>query len=172
MKKKKNKWILDRCKKEASKYKSKVEWENSSGSSYIIALKNKWVEECCKHMKNRRDGSEAEREILGIIKKIFPDARKKRFYAKNRQFTFLELDILVPSLKKGIEFNGTYWHGKGFKRKWTDDPDVYHQVKKEFLLENGVSFITIKESDWVINKDNCILECINFLIKGALSENI
>jgi hypothetical protein len=40
----------ERCLEEALKYKTKVEWKNGSGSSYVSAVKNGWLKECACHM--------------------------------------------------------------------------------------------------------------------------
>ncbi len=43
-------WTLKKCKEEALKYESKNEWIKKSNSSYVIAHRNKWLDECSKHM--------------------------------------------------------------------------------------------------------------------------
>jgi hypothetical protein len=45
------KWTLDACKREARKYKSRHEWHIKASGSYNSALKNGWLDLCCKHMK-------------------------------------------------------------------------------------------------------------------------
>ena len=44
-------WIYERCKKEASKYQTRNEFRIKSGSAYDRALKNKWIDDICVHMK-------------------------------------------------------------------------------------------------------------------------
>lgn len=44
-------WTLQQCKKDAFKYSGRTEWQLKSPSGYAIALKNRWIEECCGHMK-------------------------------------------------------------------------------------------------------------------------
>jgi aminopeptidase C len=41
---------LESCKLEALKYKTRNEWYKKDCNSYIKASRNKWLEECCKHM--------------------------------------------------------------------------------------------------------------------------
>lgn len=43
-------WSNENIKKEALKYKTRVEWFNKNRSSYSIAIKKKILYECCKHM--------------------------------------------------------------------------------------------------------------------------
>lgn len=44
-------WILENCKKDAEKYETRSEWKDNSQGAYGSAQKNKWLDECCKHMK-------------------------------------------------------------------------------------------------------------------------
>lgn len=45
------KWTKEKCIEKAKKYKTKKCWIINAESSYRSALKNKWIDECCKHMK-------------------------------------------------------------------------------------------------------------------------
>lgn len=51
-----------------------------------------------------------------------------------------ELDVVVPSKKIALEFNGLYWHSGGDKYK--------HKEKFDLAKENGFQLITIWEDDW------------------------
>jgi hypothetical protein len=55
----------------------------------------------------------------------------------------LELDMYIPDLKFGIEFNGIYWHseaqGKGRN---------YHKMKYEAATAAGIQLVQIWEDDW------------------------
>ena len=56
----------------------------------------------------------------------------------------LEVDILVPDLKLGIEFRGIYWHSE------TCIPDKdYHLNKLQRMNETGYRLITIFEDEWL-----------------------
>lgn len=58
-----------------------------------------------------------------------------------------EIDILIPELSIGIEFNGDYWHSDKFK------DDNYHINKCILAEEKGIEIIHIWESEWNTNKD-------------------
>lgn len=58
-----------------------------------------------------------------------------------------EIDILLPDLKIGIEFNGLYYHSDKFKEK------NYHLDKTIKCNEVGISLIHIWEDDWLYRKD-------------------
>lgn len=47
-------WTKEKCKEEALKYNSKIEFKLGSISSYIVSTKNGWTDEICSHMVNLR----------------------------------------------------------------------------------------------------------------------
>lgn len=44
-------WTFDRCKDEASKYNSRVEFQKGNGGAYLKAQRNGWLDEISSHMK-------------------------------------------------------------------------------------------------------------------------
>lgn len=58
-----------------------------------------------------------------------------------------EIDIYLPQLKLGIEFNGLYYHSDKFKEK------NYHIDKTIKCKELGIQLIHIWEDDWVFKND-------------------
>lgn len=79
-----------------------------------------------------------------------------------------EIDIFVPELNKGIEFDGIYWHSiAGLKRSrkhWPlEDLENYHQIKDTYFLGKGIKILHIKEQDWLKNKEECVKKCFQFL---------
>ena len=59
----------------------------------------------------------------------------------------LEIDIYLPELKIGIEFNGLYWHSNKFKEL------NYHINKLNFFKEKGIDIKFIYEDDFDNNFD-------------------
>jgi hypothetical protein len=55
----------------------------------------------------------------------------------------LEIDIYLPELNIGFEFNGLYWHSDKFKEK------NYHLDKTNHFKNKGIRIIHIWEDDWV-----------------------
>lgn len=60
-----------------------------------------------------------------------------------------EIDIFIPSLNLGVEFNGVYWHSEGGGKKDTQ----YHYNKWEKCTSLGVELIQIWEDDWIGNPE-------------------
>jgi hypothetical protein len=59
----------------------------------------------------------------------------------------LEIDIYLPDLKLGFEFNGLYWHSDKYRNK------NYHLDKTNHFKERGIRIIHIWEDDWVYKRD-------------------
>lgn len=55
-----------------------------------------------------------------------------------------EIDLWIPALKVGIEFNGIYWHSEKAGRKSKD----YHHNKYLAAQRAGIQLIQIWEDDW------------------------
>jgi hypothetical protein len=122
----------------------------------------------------KRGGSKPEMELLSIIQETFSDARKhtiRKLKIENKLFIrWFELDIFIPTIMKGIEFDGRYSHSfkcmrnDPAKRAWSND-DIcnYHEIKDAAFLSHGISVIHIKEEDWLKDKNTCIKKCLDFL---------
>jgi hypothetical protein len=60
-----------------------------------------------------------------------------------------EIDIYIPEIKLGIEFNGLYWHGELTGRKAKE----YHQNKLLLALQNQINLVQIFEDEWIEKQD-------------------
>lgn len=58
-----------------------------------------------------------------------------------------EIDIYLPELKLGYEFNGLYWHSEKFRDKY------YHQDKTNLFKKEGIKIVHIWEDEWDNKKD-------------------
>jgi len=160
-------WTKDLVLSEARKYSRRSDWFRNSWGSYDRAIKTGILTECTAHMKRFGGTSRPEEALAEEIKALYPKTcENKKFRIKPHLecgAQAFELDIYIPSIKKGIEFNGTYWHGAGFKRTWTNDPAEYHKVKKEYFKSIDIEYIEIEESDWELSPENCLRRCLEFL---------
>jgi len=71
-----------------------------------------------------------------------------------------EIDIYLPELKIGFEFNGVFWHSTKFK------DNNYHLKKYNSSIENGVKLYTIWEDDWNLKRDICKSFVLNKVSKS------
>ena len=86
--------------------------------------------------------SKGECEVFDFIKNIFPNAK----HTDRSQIWPMELDIYLPDLKIGIEYDGDYWHSL---------PEMIERDKKKdnICKEKNIKLIRIKESEWANNKE-------------------
>ena len=59
----------------------------------------------------------------------------------------LEIDIYLPDLNLGFEFNGLYYHSNKFKE------NNYHIKKTKYFKEKGIRIIHVWEDDWIYKRD-------------------
>lgn len=157
--KKWNKWNKDAVLGEALKYKTRMNWRYGSSGSYNAAIDNDWLEEAAKHMELMTGKSGPELEILAYVKKVYPNARKKRFNSIKQRWNKgkIELDVFIEELNKGIEFNGDYWHGKGFTpRSFAKTPEEYDNYKQTFFHRLNINLLIITETEWKKDKNTCL----------------
>ena len=82
-----------------------------------------------------------EKELYLYIKSIY-DGEIIQSYRD-----VLEIDIYLPNLNIGFEFNGLYWHSEEYKDKW------YHINKTKYFNEKGIRIIHIWEDDWTFKRE-------------------
>lgn len=97
--------------------------------------------------------SRGEQELYDFVKSIKVDAR----HGDRKQIFPMELDIYIPSLNIGIEYDGDYWHSL---------PDMIERDHKKDSIckEKNIKLIRVKECDWVKNSNevkNMISEVLN-----------
>lgn len=142
-------------KKEAKKFTTRRRFKLGS-KMYKSALKKGsfFMDKICAHMKKSKGTSIEEEKILAFVKQHFPDAVKKVFKNENVNFrqSKYELDIYIPSLKKGIEYDGSYWHSDEVlaksKKITIEEAKRYHEEKDGFFASIGIEVLHIKEKHW------------------------
>lgn len=85
-----------------------------------------------------------EQAIFYYLKKVFPDAINR--YSLGRK----ELDVFIPSINIGVEYDGVRFHTKDTKKK--------EDKKDAFFLKKGICVFRVKEykKDETIAKGNII----------------
>lgn len=96
----------------------------------------------------------AEKEILSFIKSIYNKEIIENYKDK------YEIDIYLPELNIGFEYNGLYWHSEENRGK------KYHKEKKDFFIKKGIKLYYIWEDHWIYKK-----EIIKSIISNKLKVN-
>ena len=121
----------------------------------ILSLKLDLEFKKCSHVSIK------ELQIRDILKEWLPNERvvyNDRTTIKSAKRGFLEIDILYPDLKIGIEFNGTYWHQE---KEYSEGMSV-EEFKSSKSVEKGFKLFHIWEDD-VENGLSMILAHLNEL---------
>ena len=109
--------------------------------------------------------SKAEKEIYdfccGLLGKdnVIQNSRKEIYP--------YEIDIYIPSLKTGIEYNGILWHSD----KYTKDHN-YHLKKLEKCQKAGIKLIQVFEDEFENNKDIVLSKIKHLINKDNNGEKI
>jgi hypothetical protein len=123
-------------------------------SSFNHSFK-KYNRNCVKH-QNMVYASRSENEIIEYLKTIYNGEILTNYRGFGR-----EIDIYLPELSLGIEFNGLYWHSTKFLDK------KYHFTKYEFLKNKKINLFFIWEDDW---NDSIKQDIIKSMISSKLNK--
>jgi hypothetical protein len=69
----------------------------------------------------------------------------------------MEIDIYLPQLNLGFEFNGVWWHSDQYKEK------NFHLNKTKFFREKDIQLVHIWEDDWDMKSDIIKSQISNWL---------
>ena len=108
--------------------------------------------------------SQAERDVLEFIKCNYSGIVITN--SKNIIPPY-ELDIYLPEIKLGIEYNGLYWHSS------INKPINYHKIKCDKCEDCSITLIHIYEDSWLYRNDiikSSILEKIKILPNSINSD--
>lgn len=109
--------------------------------TYLLRVRNK-VKICTKcNILNNYKSSIVEKNILDFVSSYSDNI------IPNYKISNYEIDIYLPNLGIGIEFNGLYWHSEIHKEK------NYHLFKTNLAKSKNISLFHIWEDDWIYKQD-------------------
>lgn len=106
--------------------------------------------------------SKSELEIFNFIHSLCPDAissYRTHYHSK-------ELDIYIPSLNIGVEFNGLYWHSEQVLLANNRSATCDHTKQQDFDSQ-GIRVINIFEDEWEHKQDIVRSRIISLLGKST-----
>ena len=129
-------------------------WKCPVGHSYRadpLHRTNKDKPTGCSVCFSGRQTSFAEQAVFYYVKMQYPDAesRSRRLFSNS-----MELDIYIPSIRIGIEYDGEAWHGKNNRKAERENR------KYQICKENDVKLIRLREK-----KFGNELECADYVIQ-------
>jgi formylmethanofuran dehydrogenase subunit E len=93
----------------------------------------------CKHCN--KSTSEQENELKNFIKSLNIEIQE------NVKVGGKEIDILIPSLQIGFEYNGSYWHND------INKPKTHHYDKATICQNENIRLIYIWDYEWLNNME-------------------
>lgn len=123
--------------------KSKIEIVCKKHGSFWQKPNGHLTERGCAKCVKSNSTSKAEIELANFISKLYKISRNNRKVIHPK-----EIDIFIPSLNFGIEYNGTYWHSEEMR------PKGHRGEKTKKALNKGVVLIHIEEKDWKKDKES------------------
>ena len=94
------------------------------------------------------NSSSGEKEVRNFIESFGYKTIKTRQVIKP-----YEIDIFIPELNLGIEYNGDYWHSEKVLSKKHNNYKTYHEDKTKLAESRGIKLIHIWESEWNNTKE-------------------
>ena len=78
-----------------------------------------------------------------------------------------EVDIWIPSLNIGIEYDGSFWHSEECRSLYDDKQPVNKQLFKTKLAEDkGIILVHVYEDEWLFKQDAMKQYLKNLLLDG------
>lgn len=126
---------------------SDIKWECGKKHIWKASLSNirngKWCPYCAKTI------SKPQKEIYKYIKNIFPQLNI--ILNNTKTIKPFHIDIYIPKLKIGIEYDGEYWHYS----EWAIKNGSLERMKRKdkVCINNNINLIRVREKYWMNNKE-------------------
>lgn len=146
----------------------KIWWMCKYGHEWESTVCNRTKGKGCPICSSRRKTSFPEQAIFYYVKQAFPSARNR--YKEMFDKSSMELDVFIPEINVGIEYDGKVFHSKEENR-------IRDAKKYEICKNKGVILIRITDkmqTEVIINCDNKITIpkvddfCLNYAISKLL----
>ncbi len=122
----------------------KAYWICSRGHGYEKSIERRARGIGCPICARSKSTSFPEQCFYYYIKMVYPDAinRYKEIFTST-----MELDIYIPTIRIGIEYDGIFWHND-------EDSLLREQAKYRICKANGIKLYRIKEGEFLGFADN------------------
>lgn len=129
------------------------------GSSIFVSIKERTKANSCPNCSSEAKTSMSEIKLYYYLKKYFSDA----IHSYNDKFNRLsELDIYIPSIKCGIEYDGMLFH-----------KDIERDMRKDIVCQElNINLVRIREPGCPKYESNCEFIYLKNISDSALSDVI
>jgi len=139
-----------------------VAYASPTKYTWICAKGHTWDAQCGSRTRKNSTGcpechcstSRAEQAIFCVVKEKYQDAvNKTRGLLRSKT---LELDIYIPSLKKAIEYDGTYWH--------SFPGAIERDVRKnQQCIEVGIQLLRVSDQEYEADREGTVAKVLAWL---------
>ncbi len=134
-------------------------WKCPLGHSYRATARDRGVGHTnCPICNRRKQTSFPEQALYFYIKKVYPDAINSYKDIFNNG---MEIDIYIPKIKYGIEYDGKFFHQS---EKQLHREEIKYQICKS----HGIRLVRVKEGKWTVS--NCISSDFEFNIENPKND--
>ncbi len=127
-------------------FDNEYRWQHSCGEIFVKSFKRTFSIYCPKCHVSKGQG-----ELYEFIRRHY---NGEIIVNDRTKIAPLEIDIYLPELQLGFEFNGKYWHTSG---------GVREEAKCFEAQEVGVKIVNVWEVEWNKNKDKTKQEVLSYL---------
>ena len=113
---------------------------------HLSKFKSSMCPTCYPRIINKQ--SKGETELFEFVYALCPDA----IHGYRQSYHSKELDIFVPSLNIGFEFNGLYWHSEPVLLHCNKSPTSDFE-KMQYFQNQNIRVISIFEDEWEQKQD-------------------
>lgn len=135
-------------------------WKCKYGHSWKAKINNRYNGRGCPICAKKQRTSFPEQAVFFYLKKKFPDAINSY---KTIFDNGMELDIFIPSVNIGIEYDGSAWHKTESLEK--------ERIKYHICKEHGIYLIRLKENRDHYRGDLGVADSIILVRKAFLGDN-
>ncbi len=126
----------------------KVWWKCKKGHEWISTIASRNCGNGCKQCATEMQTSLPEKIIYFYIKKQYSDAIENY---KPEWLKPMELDIFIPSIKTGIEYDGRKWHTNTQKDNRKNNICIQNEINLIRIREKGCKKLNGKSKDFYLD---------------------
>jgi len=128
--------------------KSKIEIKCDKGHRFSMIFNSFQRGQRCPICWNNSMSSKQENDVVSFINSfnLSTICNDRTQIINPYTGRYLELDIWIPSIKKAVEYNGTYWHS-------FTDVKITDKIKQEQCKQLGIDLLIVKEHNWINNNE-------------------
>jgi very-short-patch-repair endonuclease len=142
------------------KSKKKVWWKCVNGHSWDATIQSRANGSGCPFCSNQ--SSKPEMRILSEMRHLFSETTNRQKVGGD------EIDVFIPSLKVGVEFDGSFYH-KGKVEKDLEKNKRLHKQGIKVIRMRHDPLQKIWEHDVVIDHEEPTKKDLNLLVRGIFS---